>query len=111
MIKGGSVQDGDRLRLVRTNRAVRTAAFVYCVLPIGLYLWERGAGPAAWTLFALQFLIYPQLVYWRAIRSTRPARAELDNLFLDAALLGAWVAYPALPLSITSSPIPPAILH
>ena len=97
--------------LVRTNRVVRSAAFAYCVLPIGLYLWQRGAGPAAWTLFAWQFLIYPQMVYWRAIRSTKPARAELDNLFLDAALLGAWVAYLGFPIWISYALIGGAMLN
>src|SRR5438477_446776 len=97
--------------LVRTNRVVRTAAFAYCVLPIGLYLWERGADAVAWTLFAQQFLVYPQLVYWRAVRSSRPARAELDNLFLDAALLGAWVAYLGFPVWITYSLIAAAMLN
>ena len=97
--------------LVRTNRVVRTAAFAYCILPIGLYLWERGAGAVAWTLFAQQFLVYPQLVYWRAVRSSRPARAELDNLFLDAALLGAWVAYLGFPVWITYSLIAAAMLN
>src|SRR5438552_10214432 len=97
--------------LVRTNRVVRTAAFAYCVLPIGLYLWERGADAVAWTLFAQQFLVYPQLVYWRAVRSARPARAELDNLFLDAAFLGAWVAYLGFPLWITYALIAAAMLN
>ncbi|HZE59007.1 MAG TPA: PAS domain S-box protein [Burkholderiales bacterium] len=97
--------------LVRTNRAVRTAAFAYCVVPIGLYLADRGAGTAAWSLLALQFLGYPQLVYWRAVRSARPARAELDNLFLDAAFLGAWVAYLGFPLWITYALIAAAMLN
>src|SRR5947209_20610226 len=97
--------------LVRTNRVVRTAAFAYCVVPIGLYLAERGAGTPAWLLLALQFLVYPQLVYWRAVRSTRPARAELDNLFLDAAFLGAWVAYLGFPLWITYALIAAAMLN
>jgi PAS domain S-box-containing protein len=83
--------------LARTNYGVRTAAFAYCLLPIGLYLWEHGAGWQAWTLAALQFLGYPHLVYWRAQRSAHPARAELDNLFLDAALVGAWVAHLGFP--------------
>src|SRR5436190_17344947 len=97
--------------LVRTNRVVRTAAFAYCIVPIGLYLADRGAGTAAWLLLALQFLAYPQLVYWRAIRSARPARAELDNLFLDAAFLGGWVAYPGFPLWITYALIAAAMLN
>ena len=79
--------------LVHTNHRVRTAAFAFCFAVVGLYLWQRGgAGPVAWSLAALQFLVYPQLVYWRAKVSAQPARAELDNLFLDAALLGAWCA-------------------
>ncbi len=97
--------------LVRTNRVVRTAAFAYCMVPIGLYLADRGAGMAAWLLLALQFLVYPQLVYWRAIRSARPARAELDNLFLDAAFLGGWVAYLGFPLWITYALIAAAMLN
>ena len=97
--------------LVRTNRAVRSAAFAYCVLPIGLYLWERGAGTTAWLLLAAQFFVYPQLVYWRAARSAHPTRAELDNLLLDAALLGAWVAYLGFPVWITYALLAAAMLN
>src|SRR5260221_13738881 len=97
--------------LVRTNRVVRAAAFAYCIVPIGLYLADRGAGMAAWLVLALQFLAYPQLGYWRAIRSARPARAELDNLFLDAAFLGGWVAYLGFPAWITHALIAAAVLN
>jgi PAS domain S-box-containing protein len=97
--------------LVRTNRVVRSAAFAYCVLPIGLYLWERDAGRAAWALVAAQFFVYPQLVYWRAARSAHPTRAELDNLFLDAALLGAWAAYLGFPIWITYALLAAAMLN
>jgi PAS domain S-box-containing protein len=88
--------------LVHTNHRVRTAAFAFCFAVVGLYLWQRGgAGPLTWSLAALQFLVYPQLVYWRAKVSAQPARAELDNLFLDAALLGAWCAELGFPTWIT----------
>src|SRR5205823_5497014 len=99
------------MALVRTNRVVRAAAFGYCVLPIGLDLAERGVGTAAWVLLALQFIVYPQLVYFRAARSTNPTRAELDNLFLDAAFLGAWVAYLGFPIWITYALIAAAMLN
>ncbi len=79
-------------RLVRYNYAVRTGAFAYCFATIGVHLWEHHAGAVAWTLLALQFLAYPHLVYWRAVHSAQPRRAELDNLLLDSALLGAWAA-------------------
>ena len=88
--------------LVQTNHRVRAAGFGFCFAVVGVYLWQRGgAGPLAWTLLALQFLAYPHLVYWRALRSLRPTRAELDNLFLDAALLGAWCAGLGFPTWIT----------
>ena len=88
--------------LVQTNYRVRAAAFGFCFAVVGVYLWQRGgAGPVAWTLLVLQFLAYPHLVYWRALRSARPTRAELDNLFLDAALLGAWCAELGFPTWIT----------
>ena len=88
--------------LVQTNHRVRSAAFGFCLAVVGLYLWQRGGvGPLAGTLLALQFLAYPHLVYWRALRSMRPTRAELDNLFLDAALLGAWCAGLGFPTWIT----------
>jgi PAS domain S-box-containing protein len=98
-------------RLVRTNRAVRAAAFAYCLLPIGLYLLERNAGAGAWSAAVLLFGVYPQLVYWRAMRSAAPARAELDNLLLDAALLGAWAAYLGFPRWIGFSLIAAAMLN
>ena len=78
--------------LVRTNHAVRSGAFAYAFVVCGLHLWERQAGAATWLLLALQFLAYPQLLYWRAVRSAHPTRAELDNLYLDSILLGAWIA-------------------
>jgi PAS domain S-box-containing protein len=87
--------------LATTNYRLRAAAFFYCFVVIGVHLWERGAGPLAWACLALQFLAYPHLVYWRARYSTHPTRAELDNLFLDAALLGAWAAALGFPTWIT----------
>jgi PAS domain S-box-containing protein len=80
-------------RLVRTIYAVRTGAFAYCFLVLGLLLWERAASPAAWAVLTTQFLVYPHLLYWRALRSKDPRQAELDNLFVDSTLCGAWCAY------------------
>lgn len=78
--------------LVATNYRVRTGAFLYCALVVGIVLWERRAGPVAWTLLALQFLVYPHIVYLRARYSPQPTRAELDNLLIDALFLGAGCA-------------------
>jgi PAS domain S-box-containing protein len=93
-------------RLVRTIYAVRTGAFAYCFIALGLLLWERNASPAAWALLAAQFLAYPHLLYLRARRSKDPRKAELDNLFVDSTLFGAWCAYfgfePAVSLGLVA---------
>src|SRR5687767_2087684 len=87
--------------LVRINRIVRTASFAWCLVTIALYLSTRQPGLKAWTLLVLQFAVYPQIVYWRAIYSDRASAAERNNLLLDSALLGAWSAYLGFPLWIT----------
>ena len=84
-------------RLARINYAVRSVAFAYFFVAIGVHLWEHQAGAVAWTLLTLQFLVYPHAVYWRARRSPQPNRAERDNLLLDSALLGTWAAALAFP--------------
>ena len=80
-------------RIVRTIYAVRTGAFAYCFLALGLLLWERGAAAPAWGFLAAQFLVYPHLLYLRVLKSKRPRQAEFDNLFVDSTLFGAWCAY------------------
>lgn len=79
-------------RLVRTNYAVRTGAFAYAFVVLGLHFLQQGYGPLAWTLLALQFLVYPHLVFLRARRAGNPVEAELNNLYIDAVLFGAWIA-------------------
>jgi PAS domain S-box-containing protein len=86
--------------LVRINRAVRTVSFAWCLVTIAIYLAGRSPGYMAWTLLVVQFAIYPQLVYWRALYSDRPNAAERNNLYLDSALLGAWSAYLGFPVWI-----------
>ena len=97
----GRQGQGAQPRLARTNHVVRSGAFAYCFLVVGLHLLQQGAAAGTWVLFALQFLAYPHLVYWRALRSAQPNRAERDNLYLDAALLGAWAAFLGFPTWIT----------
>jgi hypothetical protein len=80
-------------RLVRTIHTVRTGAFAYCFLALGLLLWERAASPAAWALLAAQFLAYPHLLYLHELRSKQPRQAALNDLFADSTLFGVWCAY------------------
>lgn len=89
--------------LARTNHRIRSVAFAYAGLVLALLLWQRGAGPVAWALMLAQFFVYPHVLYLRAKLSARPTRAELQNLFVDAALLGAWCAELGFPTWITYS--------
>ena len=95
------VHPSTRSRLVHTDYAVRTLAFAYCFITIGLHLSEHDAATGTWVLFGIQFLVYPHLVYWRALRSSNPDRAERDNLYLDSVLMGVWAATLNFPTWIT----------
>ena len=88
-------------RVVPLNYAIRTAAFAYCFLVMGLLFWERQMSLTAWGLLALQFLAYPHLVWLRARLARDPRRAELQNLTFDSVLIGAWVAMAGFPTWIT----------
>jgi PAS domain S-box-containing protein len=98
-------------KLARLNYAVRTGAFAYCFVTIGLHLSERGAGWLAFTLLALQFLVYPHLMYLRARLSPKPNRAERDNLFLDSAFLGVWASALGFPIWISYNIVGSALLN
>ena len=86
--------------VVHLNRRNRTVFFALLFPILGTYLAFIQAGPLLWVLLALQLLVYPQLVYWRARRSADPLRAEMQNLLLDTVLLGIWVASWGFPLWI-----------
>src|SRR6267378_2076303 len=98
-------------KLARLNYAVRAGAFAWCFTTIGIHLWERGYGWPAWVLLAAQFLVYPHLMYWRAVRSHKPNRAERDNLFLDSVFLGLWAAALGFPLWISYNIVGSALLN
>jgi PAS domain S-box-containing protein len=87
-----SLQPGSPHRRVVVNYRIRTGAFAYCFVVLGLHAWEQGFGPGYWGALALLFLGYPHVAYLRARYSFDSKRAEERNLYVDAALLGAWIA-------------------
>lgn len=88
---------------VGTNYKYRTASFFLIFIGVGLHLNGKGASTTLWTMLALQFLLYPHVLYLRARRCADPQKAELDNLLLDALLIGMWVAVLHFPLWPTFS--------
>ena len=87
--------------VVQLNRRNRTIFFAFLFPVLGTHLAFIHAGPLEWVMLALQLLVYPQVVYWRARRSPHPLRAEMQNLLVDDFLLGFWVASWGFPLWIT----------
>ncbi len=95
------MQSGKIHWVVTLNRRNRSLFFAVGLFVLGTHLAYLDAGPLMWTLLALQLLVYPQLVYWRAARSRNPLRAEMQNLMVDGVLLGAWIGVWGLPLWIS----------
>lgn len=79
-------------RFVRIFYQIRAVAFAGLFVAIGIQMRARGYGEIAWALLALQFLVYPHLLFWRARRARDSLKAEHANLLLDCLLLGVWMA-------------------
>jgi PAS domain S-box-containing protein len=97
--------------MVRINYAIRAGSFGYSFLVLGIHGAERGFGALFWTALALQFLVYPHLVYQLARRSADPMRVERDALYLDALLLGAWIGGLHFPLWLAYSALFSVVLN
>ncbi|PWF48830.1 methyl-accepting chemotaxis protein [Massilia glaciei] len=84
--------------MVRTNYRMRTASFAGSFIALALHLYTVDAGTWTWLLLALQFLVYPHVLYWRAIHTADPQKAEHNHMLLDCFLFGMWVAALHFPL-------------
>jgi PAS domain S-box-containing protein len=94
------MERADTHRLARVNYPIRAGAFAWCFLVIGVHGWEKDFGALFWALLAVQFLVYPHLMYLRTSWSRDSKEAEIHNMYVDAALLGAWTAALHFPLWI-----------
>jgi len=89
--------------LVRMNWRNRTSFYAMLGLAVASHLWFMGGGPWAFSLVAVQFLGFPHIAYWRALRSPRQRHAEMQNLWLDVVFGGLWAGGLGLPLWLTFS--------
>lgn len=83
------------------NRRNRSLCALLLLATVGAHLVSKGAGPVAWILAGLQFLLYPQLLYLIASRASQPRAAEIRNLLLDGFCFGIWAAALGFPIWIT----------
>lgn len=87
--------------IVRMNRQNRSLSFAMLFAIIGTHMAGQNQGPLAWILLTLQFLVYPQLMFWRARYARDARRAELHNMGVDSLLFGIWAAALGFPLWIS----------
>src|SRR5659263_371841 len=78
--------------LVRIHHRMRSVSFALLFIASAMHLAGKTPGLLTWGLLAALFLVYPQLQYWRSIRAPDSVKTELDNLIVDAVLLGAYMA-------------------
>ncbi|XDF34661.1 diguanylate cyclase [Paracidovorax avenae] len=60
-------------------------------IAVATVLWEDGASHAEWAFAAFVALVWPHAAFVLAGRSADPYRAEIRNLLVDSALVGALV--------------------
>jgi diguanylate cyclase len=86
--------------IVRTHYLHRTFLFANAFAFSAAHVWERSPSIGLWALLAAIFLVYPQAIYWRTLRSPDPQKAELQNLILDCFLVAVPIAIMGFPLWI-----------
>lgn len=86
---------------VRMNYRNRALSWVLVFGVFASHLAGRDTPSWVWALLVLQFLLYPQLAYWRARRAADPLQAEIHNMLFDGLAVGVWLAALGFPLWIT----------
>jgi len=80
------------LRFVRRMYLPRVVGHALGSVCVGGGLWEIGVPAWVWALLCVTGLAWPHVAYHVARRRPDPYRAELNNLLVDSALGGAWIA-------------------
>ncbi|MDK9703506.1 MAG: diguanylate cyclase [Sulfuritalea sp.] len=82
------------------NYRNRSLSWVILCLVVAVHLHQQAHAPWVWAALVLQFLVYPQVVYWRARLARDPLQAEIHNMLLDSFCFGIWSAGMGFPLWI-----------
>ncbi len=80
-------------RISRALHVARCWSYAYVFFVIALLATERGYGGGLLAAAVLQFLVYPQLLWWRLRRAGYPRQVDSQYMLLDALLLGGWCAH------------------
>ncbi|WP_304796130.1 sensor domain-containing diguanylate cyclase [Lacisediminimonas sp.] len=83
------------------NRRNRAGCSLLVLATVAAHFAPQNMGVLPWVLLVLQCIVYPQLVYFRALYASDQRRAEMQNLLLDGVCFGAWAAALGFPIWIT----------
>lgn len=86
---------------VRMNWKNRTICFALLGITVGTHLYALQAPEWAWWLLALQFALYPHVLYVYGLMAPHPRHAEMHNMLIDAVCFGAWSAGMGFPLWVS----------
>jgi len=81
-----------RTRLVERVFRLRALGLALGFFAVAGVLLDHGAPPWAWTLLAIDAFLWPHLARQFARNATDPERAEINNLLIDSAMGGVWIA-------------------
>ena len=59
---------------------------------VAAVLYQNGAPPWTWVLLAIDGFLWPHLARQISLSSADPERAEINNLIIDSAMGGVWIA-------------------
>ena len=89
------------LKMESENSRTRLGEHIFRLRALGLglgffavagALLDHGAPPWVWTLLAIDGFLWPHLARQFALRGTDPERSEVNNLLIDSAMGGVWIA-------------------
>jgi diguanylate cyclase len=81
-----------RTRLIERVFRLRALGLALGFFAVAGVLLDHGAPPWAWTLLAIDAFLWPHLARQFARNATDPERAEINNLLIDSAMGGVWIA-------------------
>jgi diguanylate cyclase len=80
------------LQLSRQVYRLRLLGLALGFLCVAAVFYDRRASPVAWAALTTHAFLWPHLAWYRARVSADPIRTERENLVVDSALGGVWVA-------------------
>jgi diguanylate cyclase len=84
--------ESSRTRLVERVFRLRALGLGLGFFAVAGVLLDKGAPPWAWTLLAIDAFLWPHLARQFALHGADPERAEINNLLIDSAMGGVWMA-------------------